>query len=168
MRFIDSHLHLADYPSPDGPVGFARGAGGLLVSCGTDKASSEETLRLARTSGGVVRAFVGVHPSEAEGETEWVRATLRVASGLGEVGMDPKYSEVGRRSRQLSVLEAQLEAAQELRKPVEVHSRGAENECLDVLEGFRLHGVLLHWFASEELLGEAARRGYFEIGRAHV
>ena len=135
----------------------------MLVSCGIDGKTSRATLRLAGVSPENVRAFVGVHPSEAAGAgpLDWLREALGRAAGLGEVGLDPKYSATVPKSAQMRVLLAQLDAAEVFRKPVQVHSRDAERECLDTLGGFRLGPVLMHWFQGEALLSETLGRGYF-------
>ena len=110
-----------------------------------------------------MRAFVGVHPSEALKSTSlsWLEQDLRRASGIGEIGLDPKYSDKGPGSAQMKTFLAQLDMAQATRKPIQVHSRDAERECLDVLSGFPLGAVLMHWFQGEGLLQEALGRGFF-------
>jgi TatD DNase family protein len=61
----------------------------------------------------------------------------------------------------MRVFQAQLSLAERLRKPVQVHSRGAEAECLRLLPSFSPPSVLLHWFQGDAFSGEAADRGYF-------
>ena len=162
MRFVDSHLH------PDGPGGAnllatARANQTLLFVCGTDRETSTAALRLANESPETVRAFVGMHPSGATkaGSMSWLPKALEGASGLGEVGLDPKYSATGQESAQMKVLLAQLESAQRLSRPVQIHSRDAERLCLDTLGSFSLKRVLMHWFQAEERLAEVLARGYF-------
>ena len=135
----------------------------LLVTCGEDRETSSGALRMAEACPGTVKAFVGVHPSRAM-ETEslsWLEQDLRRASGMGEIGLDPKYSEGGPGRAQMKALLVQLELAQAVRKPIQVHSRNAERECLDALSGFTLGAVLMHWFQGEGLLQEVVQRGYY-------
>jgi TatD DNase family protein len=161
VRFVDSHLHLEEPALGD--IALAGATWTLLLACGVDRQTSQATLGLADSNPEHVRAFVGVHPSEAVGETSlgWLGPSLERASGLGEVGLDPKYSPIGPESSQVKVLLAQLEAAQAARKPVQIHSRNAERECLDALARFSLGPVLMHWFQAEPLAVEAFERGYF-------
>jgi TatD DNase family protein len=121
------------------------------------------TLEIARGEPGLVKAFLGVHPSEAEAgdDLEWFGAALREATGAGELGLDPKYSEVSLKSPQMTTFARQLEAVEKTGKPVQVHSRGAEKECLDVLSSYDVRHVLMHWFQGEAELREAYDRGYF-------
>ena len=163
MRFVDSHLHLGDFQSKSRELALAEATQTVLLSCGTDRDSSGRTLRLSAANPEVVKAFVGVHPSEVkEGASlDWVEESLRSATGLGEVGLDPKYSGIAPGSPQMRALEAQLALGEESRKPVQVHSRGAARECLDLLGGYRLKSVLMHWFDGPEVIDEVAGRGYF-------
>ena len=162
MRFVDSHLHL-DSPDADQLVALARADGILLMACGTNRETSELVLRSAASVPETVRAFVGVHPSEASPGTslDWLSGLLGRASGLGEVGLDPRYSEVGPRGAQMAALQGQLEVAGRLGKPVQVHSRDAEMECLEALGSAGVGPVLMHWFQKEEALAEVLDRGYF-------
>ena len=135
----------------------------LLVTCGEDSKTSSLALKHEEEYPMTVVAFVGVHPSEAVKSTslEWLEVDLGRASGIGEIGLDPKYSEKGPGSAQMEAFLAQLEMARRTRKPVQVHSREAERECLDALGGFALGAVLMHWFQGEEFLQEVIESGYF-------
>ena len=162
MRFVDSHLHLY-HPEAGNQIALAEATQTLLVSCSEDKETSSIVLRQAEAHPGTVRAFVGVHPSGVlkTKSLAWLEQDLRRASGVGEIGLDPKYSEKGPLSAQMRAFLAQLEMAQAARKPIQVHSRDAERECLDALGGFVLGTVLMHWFQCEELLQEVVEKGYF-------
>jgi len=142
---------------------FAEGTKIVLYSASTNLRDSERNLELARASPDLIKAFVGVHPSDAgKGLDEKELESLsRYATGMGEVGLDPKYSAVTEGSAQLRVFREQLELAERLGKPVQVHSRDAERACLDNLESFEPPSVLLHWFEGSELAPRAAKKGYY-------
>lgn len=163
MRFVDSHVHLSDYPSTNSLLEFAMATHARLFACSTDEASSRLTVRVARQNPELVSAFVGVHPSEAETQPRigLFQALLVEASGAGEIGLDPKYSDVGAGSPQRNIFREQLEKAEAANKPVQVHSRNAEEVCLDELGTHRLPSVLLHWFSGESELGRAEQGGYY-------
>ena len=163
LRFIDSHVHLGDYEDSRQELAFALASSGLLVTAGTGARDSAKGATLSRGNPSLVRAFVGVHPSEAEREAkpDWLEGLLHEAAGVGEIGLDPKYSAVGGDSAQMGLLRFQLELAEKAGKPVQVHSRGAERECLEVLGTFSLKAVLLHWFQGEDALLGADRGGYY-------
>ncbi|MDV3277404.1 MAG: TatD family hydrolase [Nitrososphaerales archaeon] len=156
-------MHLSDYVDPSGVLRFASSSETLLLSSSTSRDTSMITLKFASENGLFVRPFVGVHPSEAteEPSLDWLDKAARRAAGVGEIGLDPKYSEIGERSAQMRVFKEQLSLAGRLGKPVQVHSRGAEAECLRLLPSFSPSAVLLHWFQGDVFAAEASNRGYF-------
>ena len=162
MRFVDSHLHL-DGPDVKATLSFARSAGALLLACGVDSDSSIRLLKLAESVPGTARPFVGVHPSEAskKGDFGWLVEAAKKASGIGEVGLDPSYSAISEGGPQMEAFRHQVEVAEKEGKPIQVHSRMAEAECLEVLGGFEPRRVLLHWLESEDALPLAVGRGYY-------
>lgn len=170
IRFWDAHVHLPAYPDPKPVIAGAAERGIRLVSVTVAPSEAMANLALKVAYPDTVRSFIGVHPSDAvgaEGAMEALAPLWEGADGVGEVGLDPKYSAVGGVSPQSAVFTAQVEVAERLAKPIQVHSRGAEPQCLDVLES---HSVvsLLHWFEGEEHLGRALAmpRTFFSFGPA--
>jgi TatD DNase family protein len=161
---LDAHVHLPAYPDPAEVVASARKKGITLVSMTVSAAEAATNFRLRDENPSTVRCFVGIHPSEAvagRGDLEKLRALWEPADGIGEVGLDPKYSEVSSGSDQMVVFKAQVEVAERLKKPIEVHSRGAEEWCLDVLEGHSLRSSLMHWFEGEDSVARVLSEGRF-------
>ena len=78
---------------------------------------------------------------------------------MGETGLD-YYRDYAPRDAQRRSFEAQLELATELRKPVIIHTRAADEDTLDVLAGFE-GTVVLHCFSSPPLLEPALERGWY-------
>ena len=163
MRFIDSHVHLCEYGERLSSLSLTFKSDTMLLSSGIDKSTSLATLEIAKTESTLVRAFVGTHPSGAQKETdlEWFEGALLEAAGAGELGLDPKYSEVVPHSPQSTVFLQQLEGGERAGKPVQIHSRRAEKACLEALTSYRVAPVLMHWFEGEAELGEVRDRGYF-------
>ena len=162
MRFVDSHLHLQENDSAV-VVPNAEGTDTLLLSCGVDRRTSGFAVRLAKAAPIRVRAFIGVHPSEAEKDPdpEWVGDLLKEATGLGEVGLDPTYPGFETDGAQARAFRSQLEAAERSAKPLQIHSRGAESKVLETIAGFGVKTVLMHWFQSETVLPAVIEAGYF-------
>ncbi|HVB95950.1 MAG TPA: TatD family hydrolase [Nitrososphaerales archaeon] len=157
----DAHVHLPAYPDPLVVVAAARRRGVRLVSVGVSPAEALPNLKLRSGDPSTVRCFIGIHPSEATsaaGGLEELSPLWDAADGVGEVGLDPKYSEVSAGSLQMELFKAQVEVAGRTKKPIQVHSRGAEGACLDVLERYSLGALLMHWFEGEELLGRVLSR----------
>jgi TatD DNase family protein len=142
---------------------FARSTETTLAAVSTSKRDSMITLEFARENGDCVKAFVGIHPSEAaKGEDlEWLDSAAKEAKGIGEIGLDPSYSEIGENSPQMKAFHAQLLTAERHSKPVQVHTRGAEAQCLDQLGTYSLATVHLHWFEGEPYASKASSMGCF-------
>ena len=157
----DAHVHLPAYPDPWAVVEAAGKRGMRLVSVTVSLGEAATSLLLREQNPSTVKCFVGVHPSEAASTPEGLPeldTVWEAADGVGEVGLDPKYSEVSAGSAQMKLFEAQVEVAGRLKKPLQVHSRDAEGACLDVIDGYSPRSILMHWFEGEELLGRALSR----------
>ena len=139
MKLTDAHVHLPEYQDPSDVIRNARARGMRLLSCTVRPAQAELNVRLAEENPGIVKCFLGVHPSDAPEDVDAdsldpFGGLLQRCDGIGEIGLDPKYSVVGENSAQMRWFVAQLGFAEKMNKPVQVHSRGSEKECLDILE----------------------------------
>jgi len=158
---FDVHVHLPAYPDP-GLVVEGAGKRGIRLVCVTvSPGEAASCLRLRIENPTVVKAFIGIHPSEAETTPrglEELAPFWEAADGVGEAGLDPRYSEVSSKGIQMRLFEGQVEVAARLNKPLQVHSRGAEAACLDVLDGYSPRSVLMHWFEGEEFVERVISR----------
>jgi TatD DNase family protein len=160
---IDTHAHLDACAEPaDALVERAREAGVTrILSVGTREASWRENLAIAERHDGVVVAL-GVHPHEAaDGDVAALREALAhpKAVAVGETGLD-YFRDYAPREAQRSLFAAQLELADELGKPVVIHSRAADDDTLAGLNGF-VGTVVLHCFSSLPLLAPALEHGWY-------
>jgi TatD DNase family protein len=161
---IDTHAHLDALDDPEAAIGRALQAGvARILTVGTTIEGGRTALDLADRHEGVF-AVIGIHPHEAAvdgdrlGELRELLAHPR-AVAVGETGLD-FYRDRAPRDRQLELFEAELDLAQELGKPVVVHTRAADRETAAALE--RFDGiVVLHCFSSAALLPVALDRGYY-------
>jgi TatD DNase family protein len=94
---------------------------------------------------------------------ELARLSEKAVCGIGEIGLDRKYVASDEAYQtQRRVFHKMLELAEEVNKPISVHSRGSQDDVLDLLRSYRLEGVLLHWFSgSERQLRVALDGGYY-------
>lgn len=158
MRLFDTHAHL-DFPQfardREAVLASLRVQGVAVINVGADLASSEASLKLAR-SYPFVFASCGVHPHDAK--TFTVEAERRLegllrsgAVAVGECGLD-FYRDLSPRDAQVWAFRAQLQLAKKLDLPVILHERAAWETFLPVLREERpLRGVV-HAFG-----GDAAR-----------
>jgi TatD DNase family protein len=162
---IDTHAHLEACADPlPALVARAREAGvGRILGVGTTIATCRTALEAADAGEGVF-AILGIHPHEAEregdrlGELRQLLVHPKVVA-VGETGLD-YYRDRAPRRRQLAVFAAELELAAELGKPVVIHTRAADTDTAEALEGFA-GTVVLHCFSAPALLPVALERGYY-------
>jgi TatD DNase family protein len=163
---IDTHAHLDGGTNEVAAlVRRANDAGVMrIVAVGSGIDSCRATLRLAHEHDGVYAAL-GIHPHQAGSDDATRLAELRELLGdpravaVGETGLD-FYRDYAPHDAQLELFERQLALAQELRKPVVVHTRAADDETLRALESFS-GMVVLHCFSSPGLLEAALERRYY-------
>ena len=163
---IDTHAHLdacGDFPAA--VLERARTAGvERVITVGTTIGSCRAALQTAAAEPGVFAAL-GIHPHEAGGDEAERLGELRDllahdrAVAVGETGLD-HFRDYAPHDAQLRLFERELGLADELRKPVVVHTRAAEEETLAALRGFG-GTVILHCFSSPTLLEAALERGYY-------
>jgi TatD DNase family protein len=162
----DAHAHLdaCDEP-PDTLVEHARDAGiTRIITIGTGIESSRAALDVADRHAGVYAAL-GIHPHQAAepeaGRIDELRELLRhpKAVAVGETGLDT-VRRFATREQQRNLFEAHLALADELRLPVVIHNREADDDTAAALSSFR-GTVILHCFSSPGLVTLAVERGYY-------
>ncbi len=176
---FDSHCHLTSgkFAGRVGEVlaaARAVGVGGCLTA-GTSVADSTAALGLARRHEGVVFA-AGVHPHEAAGVGEdyldrladLAAAGQTACAAVGEIGLDYHY-DFSPRDIQRRVLDAQLDLAVRLDKPVILHAREATADMLAALSGYAgtLRGVVHSFTGDADEVRRYLDQGWF-IGFAGI
>ena len=115
---------------------------------------------------------LGVHPGVKTALEEFdlgtFRALLSRTAYVGEVGLDGKVK--SRLGLQQDVLSSMLTELQSSPRITSLHSYGAANELLELLEAIPITGTVLHWW-----LGDAASTkkaielgSYFSINAANL
>ncbi|MBI3450351.1 MAG: TatD family hydrolase [Acidobacteria bacterium] len=175
MTVGDAHCHLADLPEPDEAVAEARAAGvSVLLAVSMTPDDALLTLDLKRRHPGVVLAGVGLHPSRVPGLTDeqaaaelgLVAERVKAADFVGEIGLDYRDApdSVDQR-RQREILDRLLDVAERARLPVNMHSRRADGEIVDIAAAFTGRTglpALLHWFThSRRLARRCADAGVY-------
>ena len=144
LTLVDSHLHL-DMPQFDADrdevVARAREAGlaEMLVVGGVDEEDGHRrALRVAESYG--LPATAGLHPHEARLGSEVIYDELRALAregrivAVGEIGLDFHYDHSPREA-QREAFRRQVRLAREVGLPIVVHTREADAETVEVLEG---------------------------------
>jgi TatD DNase family protein len=151
---IDSHCHLTDprlHAQLADVLARAAAAGVTrMITIGTDRADDEAAISLCRTLPHV-RCAIGVHPNYTHEADPADLPRLRELQAdpsvvaLGEMGLD-YFHKFAPRQRQLQFFEPQLQLAQELNRPVVIHSREATDDTLAVMRGFPGVRAVFHCF----------------------
>jgi TatD DNase family protein len=141
---IDSHSHLQFPQFQDDRLQVLERAwqAGLsaIVLVGTDAGCSQQALSLAESHPNLF-ATVGWHPHEAAQFDDRAGLALRrlaespKAVAVGEIGLD-FYRNLSPPETQRAVFQQMLDLAAELRLPVVIHSRSAEDETFAILSGW--------------------------------
>ena len=181
---IDSHCHLADdvfAPDLDAVVARARAAGLERALVVLDAGNAEERSQAARVEvlWPDVRVAIGVHPhhanlysNEPEHAARLVREQFEAtasARAIGEIGLDYHY-DFSTPEVQRAVFLAQLRLARDLKRPVVVHAREADEDMLTILRrepAGEMRGVF-HCFTGTAALASAVLELGFHISLSGI
>ncbi len=165
---IDSHTHLDRGPGSEAELlAAARGAGvRRILTIGIDERSRAAALDAAERHEDVFAA-IGHHPNNATGYDDAITEELRELAAhprclaIGETGLDD-YRDYAPRPDQERAFRAQIELAQELGKPLVIHTRAAEDDTISTLaEHARGLEVILHCFSMPTRLDECLEHGWW-------
>ena len=161
---IDSHCHLDHEPlfnQISEVLVRSKNAGikKLLTICTTNE-SFKKILELIKLDSMIYGTF-GIHPHEANKDivnTQIIINNIKKDKkliGVGESGLDFYYNHSDKDKQVLS-FKSHIEASIELKIPIIVHSRNAENETFDILNSYKKNNpkILMHCFTgSKEFAG---------------
>lgn len=125
-----------------------------VVSSPTPK-DYEEGLNLA-SHNEMVHTNFGLQPTEASDKTlalfkEFTINYKAKLCAIGEVGLDYYWvKDQGLLDKQIAVFKECISIANDLKLPLVVHSRKAEDDCLDLLEKLAIVPVLMHGMEATE------------------
>lgn len=182
MGLIDTHTHLESFAAKGelpATLARAREAGlDAMITIGTSSEDWAAYRDIARDNPGFVHYSAGLHPCSVDGGWErelaqlpafWAGDVRPVA--LGEIGLDrfhlPKDDPAAAErifAWQRAAFAAGLALAKGLGCPVVVHSRGAFQECVELIDasGVDWAKVVFHCFTEGEaqMAELVGRRGY--------
>lgn len=115
-----------------------------------------------------VYCYLGIHPSEAKDWNDKIEEKIRTLAksqkvvGIGEIGLD-YYWDKSFIDLQKEVFIKQIEIANELNLPVNVHDREAHKDTFDILKEHNKNSkVIMHCFSgSPEFANECIKEGWF-------
>ena len=168
--WIDTHTHLnfLKERTPREAIDEAKNMGvEKFINIGTNAEDHPVVLDLA-SKHDEVYCTLGVHPHEAKDYKKAKAFMLenydkKKVVAVGEIGLDFYYDNSPREVQKSAFIE-QMEIAQSLNLPVQIHTRDAEPETIEVLKSFggKVKG-LLHCFSGSRNLAEEALAFGFNI-----
>jgi len=163
---VDSHCHL-NYKglveTQDEVIARARSAGvGCMLSINTKIREYQQILDIIEKYDDIF-GTIGIHPHEAESEANVAVETLIDKAshpkivGIGETGLDYYYDNAPR-DLQKTNFRAHIQAAQQTGLPVIIHTRDADDDCIQILEEELKNGAfrgVIHCFTASQRLADA-------------
>ncbi|OIO80302.1 hypothetical protein AUJ84_03980 [Candidatus Pacearchaeota archaeon CG1_02_32_132] len=136
-----------------------------FVSDGTNVESNRKMLEYAKKYN--VSVCLGIYPEhvmemndkELKDEFDFILKNNGKISGIGEVGMDFVK---GKEAKQEKYFREFIKLAKKIDKPITVHSRKAEKECIEILEDLKVKKVIMHYFSGNmNLVKRIIDNGWF-------
>jgi TatD DNase family protein len=108
----------------------------------------------------VEQGYSTINPDfDIDGEIEFIKNNKDEIIAISEVGLDFSY---GENKPQIQDFEKMISLAEELKKPIVVHSRKAELKCIEILESSKLKKIVMHCFTGRKHLVKRIRdNGWF-------
>ena len=152
---VDVHCHLCfkDYDKDRNEV--IRRAEKLnmtVIDSGTNLKDNKKSLELSKKYK-IIKSSLGLYPlyaiklkeKELQNEIDFIEGNKDKIIAIGEIGLD-KSEENCNLEKQVEVFNKVLSLAEKINKPVIVHSRKAERECIEILETFKIKHIDMHCF----------------------
>lgn len=167
---IDAHAHLDKYGDElQAALDEINEHQVFTIAVAMDPPSYERNLEISRMSELVLPTF-GVHPKRAPQYADRLSELNRYieqSPAIGEIGLDFHWVEdLSQYAAQRKVLEYFLAAVREQKKIVNLHTKGAEREILDLLEHYDIQRAIIHWYSGPlDILRSLIDYGaYFTVG----
>ena len=153
---IDSHCHLDHeplYENINDVIKRSKDTGiQKLLTISTTFSSFDKIKELVNKDPMIFGTF-GIHPHETETDRVDKETLVNTISeskkiiGIGETGLDFFYNHSDKK-RQIESFKAHIEASMDLKMPVIIHSRNAEDETYDILSSYNSKNlkILMHCF----------------------
>lgn len=173
MKYFESHAHYDDKRFKEDReelLGELLPASGVshVINIGCDVKSSEMSIRLADKYD-YIYAAVGVHPHELYDMSSQTIAKLKKLSehpkvvAIGEIGLD-YYYDTHPRELQRFWFRQQLRLAEEVNKPVIIHSREASQETFDIIQSTNIRRGSIHCYSGSAQMAQDYVKMGFHIG----
>ncbi|MAE42218.1 hypothetical protein CMO93_00475 [Candidatus Woesearchaeota archaeon] len=169
---IDIHSHL-DHPyfedNVDKVIENAKKADvKVILTAGINPETNRKALALAEKYD-IVKPCLGIYPQQTlqkeietgeyplkenkfdvDEEIKFIEKNNKKIIAIGEIGLD--YSQGEDQKNQKKIFEKLIVLAEKINKPMIIHSRKAEQDCVDILETTKLKKIIMHCFCGKKKL----------------
>lgn len=164
---IDTHSHLDEIENIKEVLKTAHAYGlEKIIAVSSDYESSKKILGILNKKFQVkIFPSLGIHPNNLKGDIEKgidiIKENINEIVAIGECGLDYKYK-IFSKEYQKDVFLRQIILASEFKKPMIIHSRGAWEDCFELLKDSDVEKVNFHWFSGDiDILKKILDKGYF-------
>jgi len=152
---VDVHAHLTDNYFKDKLNEVIKNADKnnvvSIISNGLNYEDNKKVLELSKKYD-IIKSSLGFYPDDIVNSNEdeiqktfdFIKKNKNKIIAIGEVGLDLSYNK--ELTKQKEVFLKIIELAQEIDKPLIIHSRKAEEECINILKEFGFKRALFHSF----------------------
>ena len=168
---VDVHSHLDHHllaDKIDEIIQRAKNAGlRHIITNGINPETNRKCLELSKKYE-IVKCAMGLYPRDAlkkeiesgdyplknsdfdvDEEIDFIRKNKNNIVAISEVGLDFVN---GESKEQIEDFEKMIKLAEELKKPIVVHSRKAEHKCIEMLESSKNKKIIMHCFSGKKSL----------------
>lgn len=170
MMLIDAHVHMDKYGEDlEQALQEIRADRVFTIAVAMDVPSYKRSLEIGNECELVLPTF-GIHPRRAPEYVDRLSELsplIEESPAIGEIGLDFHWvKDSSQYPAQVKVLEYFLAAAREQQKMVNLHTKGAEKQILDLLERYDIQRAIVHWYSGPlDILRALIQFGaYFTVG----
>jgi len=150
---VHCHLNFTDYDKDrDEVVKRAEKLDMVVIDSGTCIKDNRKSLELSKKYKSI-KSSLGLYPlyatklkiKDLENEINFIEKNKNDTIAVGEIGLDGL--EKDSMEKQKEIFGRMLSLAEKIKKPVVIHSRKAEKECIEIIETFKIKNVNMHCFS---------------------
>ena len=170
---IDIHCHANLYLSLDKIIKEAKNVGvEKIISVGMSVVSIDRILEISGLYDEIYPAL-GIHPEEVKMNKDIINQLDLIVDiikknnekicAIGEIGLDHHFvKEKELYPLQEEIFKIMLGLAQELKLPINLHTKGAEKSVFGILPSYTIPNINIHWYSGpEQFLNLGIDRGYY-------
>ena len=135
-----------------------------IIASGVNAPTNREVLELAKKYPDIIKCSLGLYPIDLLGlqpdeigltrqfekfdldkELNFIKQHKDEIVAIGEIGLDYHWDKEHHEEQKNNFKDI-LEFAKKINKPIVIHSRNAESDCIDILEKSGIKKVVLHMF----------------------